>query len=61
MEIVFDNLGDSTLKYPGRVVLNNRTITIFAGDNYDSVFKSFDLPFIKLVQVKENTDSCFQI
>jgi len=33
----------SGVKYPGRVVLNNKTVSVFMGENYDSVYKSFDL------------------
>ena len=31
------------ITYPARVVLNNHTISIFTGTEYETVYKSFDL------------------
>lgn len=44
MDITFPSM-DKHVRYPSRVILNNKTITIFTGDNYDSVYKAFDLEF----------------
>lgn len=48
-------------EYPARVVLNNRTITIFTGTDFNSVYKSFDLSHTKLDHSKFGADRCFDI
>jgi len=39
-------------KYPVRVVLNNRTISIFGSEQMDSVYKSWDLKNLVLKKLK---------
>lgn len=34
---------DRSPRFPVRVVLNNKTITVFTTPSYDSIYKSFDL------------------
>jgi len=34
------------ITYPARVVLNNHTISIFTGTEYETVYKSFDLAYV---------------
>lgn len=61
MDMIFVDL-DVPLKphYPVRVVLNNKTFSVFTGDNYDSVYSSFDLKYVKIMN--SNDDSkCFML
>jgi len=36
------------LELPVRVILNNRTISVFSQSQYNNIYKSFDLPFLAL-------------
>ena len=36
------------MELPVRVILNNRTLTIFSQSKYNNVYKSFDLPFLNI-------------
>lgn len=36
------------VELPVRVILNNRTLTIFSQSKYNNVYKSFDLPFLNI-------------
>jgi len=47
VEIMFDIPGATMpITYPARVVLNNHTISIFTGTEYETVYKSFDLAYV---------------
>jgi len=51
-------------KFPIRVVLNNRTLSIFASNSMDSVYKSFDLKYLVLKKIhSEGLDEqmCFNL
>lgn len=43
------------------MVLNNKTISVFTGDSYDSVYKTFDLENLILREDAADKDKCFQI
>lgn len=47
MDMIFIDM-DTELKphYPVRVVLNNRTFSVFTGENYDTIYNSFDLQYL---------------
>ena len=49
---------DGYIKTPVRVIMNNRTIGIFTGDNYKSNIKVFKLKKTKLVKDR-NSKECF--
>ena len=49
-----------TVQVPVRVVLNNRTVTLFAGEDYDSHIVSFVLKRSNIVVDKERT-GCFYL
>jgi len=55
MQMIYDNYGsdgrNKAPKFPVRVVLNNRTISIFASASMDSVYKSYDLRYLVLKKV----------
>ena len=40
--------GRDHLELPVRVILNNRTISVFSQSQYNNIYKSFDLPFLQL-------------
>jgi len=51
-------------KYPVRVVLNNKTLSIFGAENIESVYKSFDLSSLvlkKYDQPGQNQNECFNL
>lgn len=52
---------DSNPRFPIRVVLNNRTLSVFGTPTYDSVFISFDLKYVVLKGAPANEDpsGCF--
>lgn len=56
-EIKFD---DNTLKIPIRLVMNNRTITLFSGEDYDSRIMTFILKKTRFDRDTKNQD-CFII
>ena len=35
-------------EFPVRVILNNRTLTVFTTTNFDAVYKSYDLKFVEI-------------
>jgi hypothetical protein len=52
-------------KYPVRVVLNNRTVSIFGNEDMDSVYKSYDLKTLVLKKLTDeespNFRECFNL
>jgi len=47
LEVTFEDIGPD-VKYPGRVILNNKTLTVFVGEEFHTVYKSFDLKYISV-------------
>jgi len=45
--------------YPARVVLNNHTVSVFTGTEYETVFKSFDLQYIITKESAMDSEKCF--
>jgi hypothetical protein len=48
----------SHIQIPTRVIMNNKTLTIFAGESYDSQVQVFDLQMTEFLSSKEHP-SCF--
>jgi len=46
-------------KYPVRVILNNKTISIFSTPSYDNVYKSWELNYLNILASPEDKRSCF--
>jgi hypothetical protein len=63
MELARDDLIDLRMKprVPCRVVLNNRTISVFEADHYDAVKFSAPLNTINLYPWAEDTKVCFVV
>merc|ERR1712096_160949 len=62
MEMVMEELTQfpRTPKIPIHVILNNRTISGFASDNYDAILWSFELAKMRPMEnFKEDPDLCF--
>jgi len=60
MNLLFDELGTPTpVTYPSRVVLNNKTLSVYTGTNYNTIFKSFDLAYLKMTKSKSDEQKCF--
>jgi len=61
--VLFDNKKLPTIiRVPVRVVLNNKTISIYANNNMDSVYKSFFLEYMVLKKVdSDHVNSCFKV
>lgn len=54
MMIMYDMPGvPNPPKFPVRVVLNNKTISIFGSAEVESVYKSFDLSSLVLKKIQE--------
>lgn len=54
MQILYEIQGvKNPPKYPVRVVMNNRTISIFGNEDMDSVYKSFDLKSLVLKKFED--------
>lgn len=53
--------GGHMLELPVRVILNNRTISIFSTSKYNNIYKSFDLPLlsVSLESRKDFKKRCF--
>jgi hypothetical protein len=51
MEIAFPAVGNKpSPRVPLRVVLNTKTLSLFSSNNYDQIFKSFDLKYLNIGQ-----------
>lgn len=62
MNIMFDELDTSTpVLYPVRMVLNNKTLSIFSGENYNTVYRSYDLKYLKMTRNKIDPLKCFDL
>lgn len=65
MSLVLDRVLSSEVRLapriPSRVVMNNQTISLFmlGGDNYQNVYKSFDLKYVLTEDSKDDPDTCF--
>jgi hypothetical protein len=60
VEIMFDIPGATMpITYPARVVLNNHTISIFTGTEYETVYKSFDLQYVSTATSALDSEKCF--
>lgn len=56
----FDGTGNNDINIPGRVIMNNSTLTVYTGEDYDTMVITFNLQrsvFFKSFQKK----NCFQI
>lgn len=55
--------GGHFLELPVRVILNNRTISIFSTSKYNNIYKSFDLPQLSvgLDDRKDFKKRCFNL
>jgi len=47
--------------YPARVVLNNHTISLFTGTEYETVYKSFDLQYVRTRASAVDAEKCFDL
>jgi hypothetical protein len=48
-------------RVPSRVVMNNKTITVFVAPSYDSVYVSYDLKNMNVRPSREDPDGCFTL
>lgn len=46
-------------KFPVRVILNNKTLSIFSTPSYENVYKSWDLNYLNIKTSREEARSCF--
>lgn len=55
--------GGHFLELPVRVILNNRTISIFSTSKYNNIYKSFDLPLLSVAMDdrKDFKKRCFNL
>jgi hypothetical protein len=51
---------EDSLQVPVRVIMNNRTVTIFAGDSYDTHLETFNLLSSNFEMIKDKPE-CFNI
>jgi len=62
VNIMFDIPGATVpITYPARVVLNNHTISIFTGTDYETVYKSFDLQYAVTSESAMDQEKCFEL
>lgn len=48
MDLVIERKGyERSPRFPARVVLNNRTLSVFVTASYDNIYMSFDLNYMK--------------
>jgi hypothetical protein len=60
MNLLFDELDTPTpVTYPVRVSMNNHTLSIFSGENYNTVYRSYDLAYLKMTKSKIDPVKCF--
>lgn len=60
MNLMFEELDTPTpVTYPVRVILNNRTLSVFSGNNFNTVYRSFDLSNMKMKKSKTDPMKCF--
>jgi hypothetical protein len=55
--------GLEAMELPVRVILNNRTISIFSTSKYNNIYKSFDLPLltVEMDGRKDYKKRCFTL
>jgi hypothetical protein len=60
-EIKVDRNSEATVQVPVRVIMNNRTLTIFAGDGYETHLDSFNIlnTNFEIVAEKDKEPECF--
>jgi len=63
MNIIREDLGNLRIKprIPSRVILNNRTITIFESGSYQSILKSFYIKELIYYKEWEEDESCLKL
>lgn len=60
LDLGIENQGFAMMpKFPVRVILNNKTISIFTTPSYENVFKSWDLNYLNVKISPEEARSCF--
>lgn len=60
MNLMFEELDTPTpVTYPVRVILNNRTVSVFSGNNFDTIYRSFELSSLKMTKSKSDPVKCF--
>lgn len=56
------NLAGNKMELPVRVILNNRTLSIFSQSTYNNIYKSFELPFTSLEMLSaRDKKRCFSV
>jgi len=62
VNIMFDIPGATVpVTYPARTVLNNHTITLFTGTEFETVYKSYDLQYAQTRVSRLDADKCFEL
>jgi hypothetical protein len=62
LNLVYDKSGTIPYpRFPARIVLNNRTISIYNTADFEHVYESYDLDKIRISEGNVDKSRCFKI